>query len=153
MRQLEPGTGKCIRKLLRMLVETPRNLFVSRVVAQGQIRGQHGRSATPGGIEWVRHGVDACVALWLPLVRAGRTLSQLPFIFEQGLEIIIAPLCRFGGPDDFQATGDRVRAVTISIAALPTEPLVFYAGRLRIRPNMRRGSCAMRFTEGVAACN
>ncbi len=46
VRQLEPRTGEGVGELVRILVEAPRNLFVGRIEAQGDIRGQHGRRAT-----------------------------------------------------------------------------------------------------------
>jgi hypothetical protein len=46
VRQLEPRTGEGIGELVRILVEAPRNLFIGRIEAQGEIRGQHGRRAT-----------------------------------------------------------------------------------------------------------
>src|SRR6266446_4426692 len=44
VRELEPGAGKSVRELVRMLVEAPRDLFVGRVEAQREVRGQHGRN-------------------------------------------------------------------------------------------------------------
>ena len=46
VRQLEPRPGKRVRELIRMLEEAPRNLFVSRVEPQREVRGQHGRRVT-----------------------------------------------------------------------------------------------------------
>src|SRR5579872_2977511 len=44
VRQLEPRPGKSVCELIRTLVEAPGNLFVSRVEAQREVRGQNRRS-------------------------------------------------------------------------------------------------------------
>ena len=43
-------------------------------------------------------------------MRTGRALGQFPVVFEQILEIVVAPLRRRRGPSDFQAAADRVAA-------------------------------------------
>src|SRR5208282_6921268 len=42
VRQLEPRPGERVCELIRMLVEAPRNLFVSWVEPQSEVSGQHG---------------------------------------------------------------------------------------------------------------
>ena len=84
-------------------------------------------------------------------MRAGRALRQFPFVAEQVLEEVVAPLRRRGGPGDFQAAGDRVTAFARAKAALPAEALLLEAGRFRLRPHMGRRAGAVGLAEGVAA--
>ena len=92
VRQLEPRPGERVGELIGMLQEAPRNLFVGRVEPQRQVRGQHGRQTLLRRI--VRVGNRCFGALGDPLMRAGRAFGQLPFVLEQVLEEIIAPLRR-----------------------------------------------------------
>src|SRR5262249_25941737 len=55
MRELEPRAGKRVRELIRVLVETPRDLFVSRVQAEREVGGQHGRDTLLRFVEGVRN--------------------------------------------------------------------------------------------------
>src|SRR5208283_4311261 len=91
-----------------MLEKAPRNLFVSRIQSQSEIGGQHRWSAMLGPIVGVRNGTGASAIFRCPLMRAGRTLGEFPFVAEQVLEEAVAPLGWGRGPDDFQAAGDRV---------------------------------------------
>jgi hypothetical protein len=68
--QLEPGAGEGIRELVGVLVEAPRDRFVSGVEAQRQIGGQHRRHALFRGI--ARVGNRGGGTFRLPLLRAGR---------------------------------------------------------------------------------
>src|SRR6266702_8718813 len=70
VRELEPRPGKRVGELVRMLVEAPRDLFVSRVEPQRQVRGQHGRYMLLRLVEGVRDRGRA--AFRLPLLRTGR---------------------------------------------------------------------------------
>ena len=100
----------------------------------------------------MRHRAGACAILRLPLVRAGRALREFPFVAEQVLEEVVAPLRRRGGPGDFQAAGDRVAALAGAEVVLPAEALLLEAGRLRAPAhNVRRRGGAVGLAEGVAA--
>ena len=99
----------------------------------------------------IRHRAGACAILRLPLMRTGRALRQFPFVAEQVLEEVVAPLRRRGGPGDFQAAGDRVTAFAGAEAALPAQALLLEAGRFRLGPHMRRRAGAVGLAEGVAA--
>ena len=154
VRQLEPRPGKGVRELIRMLVEAPRDFFVSRVEPQGEVGGQHGGRVTLRRVERIRHRTGACAVLRRPLIRAGRALGQLPFVAEQVPEEVVAPLRRRRGPDDFEAAGDRVGALARAECVLPAEALMLdvraFGRRTR---HMRRIAGAVGLAEGVTAGN
>ena len=151
VRQLEPGAGERVRELVRMLHEAPRDLLVGRVEAQREVGGQHGRVDALRLVVGMRHRAGARPVLRLPLMRAGRALRQLPFVAEQVLEEVVAPLRRRGGPGDLQAAGDRVAAHARAEAALPAEALRLELAAFRIGPHVRLGRGAVGLAEGVAA--
>src|SRR6516165_10462148 len=81
---------------------------------------------------------------------AGRALRELPFVAEQVLEEVVAPLRRRGGPGDLQAAGDGVAALAGAEAVLPAEALVLDAGGLGFMRDVARRRGTMRLAEGVA---
>ena len=101
----------------------------------------------------MRHGAGAGTVLRRPLLRAGRTLRQFPFVIEQIFEEVVAPLRRRLGPGDFQTAGDRVTAFAGAEGVFPTQALRFQAGRFRLRPHVGGRTGAMCFAEGVTAGN
>src|SRR5208283_4629534 len=131
MRELEPRAGKRVRKLVRMLVETSRDLLVDRVEPQREVRGQHCRHMLLRLVEGVRD--VGLRTLRLPLLRAGRALRQLPFVFKQVLEEVVAPLGRRLRPGDFGAAGDGVGSHAGAVLALPAEALILNGGAFRLR--------------------
>src|SRR6266403_1093039 len=149
--ELEPCAGKRVRQLVGMLVEAPRNLLVGRVKAQREIGGEHGRHTLLRGVKRVRH--YRLGAFRLPLPRSRRTLRQLPFVFEQVLEEVVAPLRRSLRPDDLRAAGDRVRPEAPAMLALPPEALILNGAGFRLRTHEGRIARAVGFAEGVAAGN
>src|SRR5262245_65442433 len=90
-------------------------------------------------------------AFRLPLLRTGRALRQLPFVLEQVLEEMVAPLGRRLRPGDFRTAGDRISADAGAVRALPAEALIFKRARFRLGANQRGIAGAMRLAEGVAA--
>src|ERR1700747_946311 len=66
---------------------------------------------------------------------------------------VVTPLRRRTGPDDFQAAGERIRALAGAKAVLPAETLILDGSTLRLRSHMGTGARAMSFAEGVAARN
>src|SRR5258708_36030886 len=86
-------------------------------------------------------------------MRAGWTLRQFPFIFEQVLEEVIAPLGRRRSPDYFQAAADRITAFARLELALPAESLLLDTGGFRLWAYQFRIASAMGFAEAVAASN
>src|SRR6202007_49429 len=99
----------------------------------------------------IRHSPGTRATLRPPLVRAGRTLRQLPFIAEQVTKEVVAPLRRRAGPGDFQAAGDRVTTCASAKAALPAQALLLDAGSFRLRTDQRGFASAVGFAEAVAA--
>ena len=129
VRELEPGAGKSVRELVRMLVEAPRDLLVGRVDPQREVGGQHGRHMLLRLVVGVRDRGSA--AFRLPLLRTGRALRQLPFVVEQVVEEVVAPLRRRLRPRDFRAAGDGVGPEARAMLALPAEPLILDEGAFR----------------------
>ena len=80
-----------------------------------------------------------------------RALGEFPFVAKQYPEKVVAPLGGCIGPDDFEATADRVIAFAGAKAALPAQALLFDAGRFGLRSNMFCVTRAVGLTESVAA--
>ena len=149
--QLVPRPRECIRELIRMLVEAPRNLFVCRIEAQREVRGQHGWRVLLRRIMRIRHRAVAGAILRRPLIRTRRTLGQLPVVFEKIFEEVVAPLCRRRGPRNFKTTADGVSTKTFTKFILPPEALVLDVGAFRfIAHVVSRNGSAMGLPEGYA---
>src|SRR5215469_7216460 len=101
VRQFEPRPGKRVGKLIRMLVEASRDLFVRRVEPQREIRSQHGWRTMLRGIEGIWDRAGSRSIFRGPLMRTSRALRQFPIVLEQALEKAVAPLRRRGGPNNF----------------------------------------------------
>src|SRR6185295_1997460 len=86
-----------------------------------------------------------------PLIRTGRALGQLPFVAEQVLEVVVAPLGRRRGPGDLDAAGDRVTAFARAKAVAPAKALLLDESAFRLRTDQRRRRRAMGLAEGVPA--
>src|SRR5262249_15267276 len=95
----------------------------------------------------------ASTVLRFPLIGTGRALGELPFVAEQILEEVVAPLRRRLTPDDFRAAGDRVAASAGAIFALPAEALLFDGGGLRFRAHQGSIARAGGLAEGMPAGN
>src|SRR5678815_2497484 len=89
--------------------------------------------------------------LRLPLLRSGRALGQLPFVLEQVVEEVVAPLRRRLRPGDLGAAGDGVGAHARPVLALPAEALVLDRSAFRLRPDQRGIAGAVGLAEAVAA--
>ncbi|MGY4347160.1 hypothetical protein ACVWXM_003627 [Bradyrhizobium sp. GM7.3] len=96
-------------------------------------------------------GNDRLGALGRPLLRTARALSQLPFVLEQVLEEVVAPLRRRRGPGHLETAGDGIAANARRVLALPAEALIFERARFRLRSDQRRIAGAVGLAEGVAA--
>ena len=147
MGQLEPGAGEGVGELLRVFQEAARDLFVSRIEAQRQVRGQHGRTQGCAAVGVRDHRIGA---LGHPLMGTGRALGQFPLIVEQVLEEVIAPLGRSLGPGHFQAGTDGVATDAAAEAALPAHALVFQALAFRFTAHVLGVACTVGLAEGVA---
>src|SRR5215469_13352046 len=107
-----------------------------------------------GRIVCVRHRTVACAILRSPLVRTSGTLGEFPLVLEQVLEVVIAPLCRRRGPNDFQAAADRVISFAGAEFALPAEALLFHIGSLRFGADiLGRNRSPVGLTEAVTPSN
>ena len=101
MGELIPSAGKGVRKLVKVFVETTRNLFISRVFAESEVGGEHDGLVRLLGEVRVGHGAGAGIALGLPLLGSRRALGKLPLVAKEVVEIAIAPLRRRVGPRSF----------------------------------------------------
>jgi hypothetical protein len=90
--QFVPRLSKGVREQVRVLVEPARDRLVRRVDAQREIGGEHRRAVFAGGVMRVGDGLRRIFRD--PLVRAGRAAGQLPFVAEQIVEELVAPLRR-----------------------------------------------------------
>src|SRR6266568_3080060 len=133
MSELEPGARKRVSELIRMLVEAPRDLFVGRVEAQGEVGRQHGRGVTLRRVVRIRHCPSSCAILRSPLMRTGGALGQLPLVAEQVFEEVTAPLRRCPAPGDLDAAGDRVTRDARGMFARPAEALRLDLTGFRLR--------------------
>src|SRR5579871_1204626 len=133
MRQLVPRLGERVRELLRMFEEALRNRPVDRVHPQRKVGGEHAGSYLLRRIVRRWNRARSTAVLGRPLVRARRTLGQLPLIAVEILEIVVAPLHRRRGPRHFNAAGDRVRAFARAEAVLPAEALLLDRSALGLR--------------------
>ena len=75
VRQLEPGPGKRVRELVRMLVEAPRNFFVSRIEAQGEIGDEDPLRAIEDALR--TFGADEIVISTRPADQASRLENSI----------------------------------------------------------------------------
>ena len=149
--QLEPCARKRVGKLRWILEETTRNFFIRRIKAQREVGGQHGRHQALRRIMRMRNA--RLGTLGDPLVRTGRALAQLPFVFEEVLKVIIAPLRRRLRPCDFKPAGDSVATLAAAKAALPTKALLFDRRCFGIGPNMLGITRTVRLAKGVTTSN
>src|SRR6185503_11655087 len=124
-----------------VLVEAPRDLLVGRIDLQREVRRQHGRHVLLRLVEGVRNRGLAIPGF--PLRHPGRALRQLPFVLEQVLEEVVAPLRRRLRPGDLRAARDGVRADAALVRALPAEALVLERAGLWLRADQRRVARAM----------
>src|SRR5947207_8645576 len=76
--------------------------------------------------------------LRLPLRHTGWALRQLPFVFEQVLEEVVAPFRRRLRPGNFRAAGDGVGSEARAMLALPAEALILEGAGFRLRADQRR---------------
>src|SRR5439155_3648764 len=84
-----------------------------------------------------------------PLMRAGRALRQFPFVAEQVLEEVVAPLRGRFGPRDLQTAGDRITAFARAEGAPPAQPLLLDAAPFGISPHIRLKAGAVGLAKGV----
>src|SRR4029077_10921572 len=110
-----------LRKLLRLLIEAPRNLLVGRIEPQREVRSQHRRRMAFRFVMCIRHRFRSSPFLRPPLMRARRTLRQLPFIPKKIRKEIVAPLRWRRGPNHFESAANCVAAYARAELALPSE--------------------------------
>ncbi|MNL04325.1 hypothetical protein D3C87_1248930 [compost metagenome] len=99
----------------------------------------------------IRNGAGASAVFRLPLVGPRRALGQFPFVTEQVLQVVVAPLGWRGRPGHFQAAGDGVATFTGTERALPAQALQFEAGGFGLRSDMVDSTGTVGFAEGVTA--
>src|SRR5208282_634240 len=84
----------------------------------------------------------------------GRTLRQFPFVFEEVVEEVVAPLRGRCGPSNFQAAANGVSPATFAKFILPSEALLLDAGTFWLVAHILSGNgSAVGFAESVTAGN
>ena len=131
-------------------METPRDLLVCRIEPQREVGCQHPRRDLLRRVVRGRDRAFTCAVLRLPLLRASRTRGELPLVFEEVFEEVVAPSGRRRRPGDLEAAGDGVGSPAALVAALPAESLLLEIASLRFGSDMGRRARAMRLTERVA---
>src|SRR5271169_1445920 len=102
----------------------------------------------------IRHRTVASAILRRPLIGAGRTLREFPFVAEQVGEEVVAPLRRRRGPNYFQAAADGVSTETFAKFILPSQALIFNVGTFWFVAYILSGNgSTVGFAEGVTAGN
>src|SRR5258708_9634261 len=101
----------------------------------------------------IRHRTGGCAIFRLPLIRTGRALGRFPFIAEQVLKVVVAPLRWRRAPSDFQAASDRVTRFARAEFALPAKALLLDACGFRLWAHQRRIASAVGLAKGVTAGN
>ena len=149
--QLEPRARKGFVEGLRIVQEATGNFLEFRIKTQRQVGDQHGWLAFFRRVERVRHNFRRIHGFELNGARRATRLH--PFVFEQVLEEVIAPLGRGLRPDNFQPGGDGVSANTGAVRAGPAQALRFNRRRFRVSAHVRGFTCAVRFTERMSARN
>ena len=149
--QLIPCLGEGSGQFIRVFIEMAADFCIGRIDAQRQIAGQHARRMALGRVMRVGHRARTRPALGLPLMRASRAGGQLPLIFEQVLEVMVAPLCRRLAPRDLKAAGRGKGPARGACLVDPAEPLRLDWRRFRLWPQIVRAHRAMRLAKGVAA--
>src|SRR5690349_9302903 len=101
-----------------------------------------------GRIVRIRNGASPGSVLGSPLMCASRALGQLPFILEEVLKKVVAPLRRSCGPGDFQTAPDCVAAMALTKCACPPETLGLNIASFGFGSHILTGNrCAMRLAE------
>ena len=149
--QFEPGAGKGISEFLRVLVETARNLLVSRVHAQRHIRSGHHRWVFLRRVVGIRDQVLGFDVFRCPLMGTGRALGQFPLVTEEHVEIAVIPSGGVWFPSPFDTTGGGVDAFASAELVDPAQALLFQRRGFRLWANQGRITGAVGFTEGVTA--
>ena len=101
VRQLEPGSGKCVFELFRVIAEAQCNFSVRWILLEGKIRGKHHRRMKLAFDVRIRHQLGSRFIGWNPLSRTRRALGLLPFELEQEIQIHVRPLDRSCCPGAF----------------------------------------------------
>ena len=147
--QLEPRPGEGLVKSLRVVEEATGDLLKLRVEAQGQVGDQHGRFALFPRVKRIRDNFRGVFGFELDSAR--RAAGLHPFVFEQVLEKIVAPLGGRLRPDHFQTGGNGIRACAAAVAGVPAQALCFQRRGFRLGADVAGFCGAMGFTQRVAA--
>ena len=151
VRQLKPCAGKCFVEGLRIVQETTGDLLELRIETQRQVGNQH---CWLTFFRWIERIGDnfRCVNRF-KLNRTCRTAGLYPFIFEQVLEEIVAPLGRRLRPDHFQTGSNCVCTRAAAVAAGPAQALRFNWCGFWIGAYVRSRCSTVSFAQRMTAAN
>ena len=151
VRQLEPGAGKGVLEIRRILAKARHDLAIGGIHFHRHVGVGHHRHAAKRGVFDVDRHVFFSNGHRLPLVRTRRAGAALPLVIEQHVEIAHVEPCRMSGPGALQATGHRVPAHTAAGLVQPAQALILNFGALRLRPEIGGVAIAVALAHGVAA--
>src|SRR5680860_536493 len=120
MGQLEPCTCEGVREFLWVLLVTPCDRLVPRVVAKGEVCRGHHRPVLLGRVVCVNYHVLFSYVLGQPLISSGRALNQFPLIIKQRVQITHVPFSWVRFPGTLDTTTDCVTVFSATEAAFPT---------------------------------
>ena len=126
--ELEPSPSEGVGELVWIREEITGNFLVGGIGTHGDVGGEHAGGDFLSRVVGMGDGAGARAILGSPLVGTGGAFGEFPFVAEEVLEIVIAPLGGSGGPSDLEAAGNGVRALAAAEAAFPAESLFGKAG-------------------------
>ena len=152
VKELEPSPSKRIGKHIGVLVEVLGDFTVLGVTDHSHVSRGHHRGDLLAGVFSVGSHVVLIGVLGRPLVSTGRALDEFPLVLvlEEQIEVSVVPLGRVGGPSTFDAAGDGVATVPLTVRAHPAETHVFNGPAFGLWANVCGVTCTVRFPEGVA---
>ncbi len=152
--EFEPSPCKCILKFIRIFQKTSCNFFISRIKSERKVGCKHHWCMTFIRIVGIRYSICSHTMFWFPLMSAGWTFRQFPFITKKVPEEVIGPPCRCCGPGSLQTACNSITGITFPKGVFPSESLFLNTCRSRFRSNMLAGiGSSMCLPEGMTAGN
>ena len=149
MQQFEPCPSKCFAKRSWIFHKAFANCTITGVHFEGHIGGgHHWQNFLAATIDLGCHVFGGTID-GVPDVGTGGAFGQLPFVFEQQVEVAHVPLSGVGRPRTFDAAGDCIDAFAALVGAGPAKALGFDGGTFGLGTDARRRTIAVGLTKGV----